>query len=157
MENSLRILSDSLDKKMEVLRRIQNYNREQEKAFTEGQADLNAFDRAIEEKDALIEELMKLDDGFETLFERISGELKENKQVYAPQIAILQRIISEITEFSMSIQAQEARNKKLVEEFFSKERSRLGNERKGSKAAYDYYKSMSGGGMNVSRFMDQKN
>ena len=157
MENSLRILSDSLDKKMEVLRRIQNYNREQEKAFTEGQADLNAFDRAIEEKDALIEELMKLDDGFETLFERISGELKENKQVYAPQIAILQRKISEITEFSMSIQAQEARNKKLVEEFFSKERSRLGNERKGSKAAYDYYKSMSGGGMNVSRFMDQKN
>ena len=157
MENSLRILSDSLDKKMEVLRRIQNYNREQEKAFTEGQADLNAFDRAIEEKDALIEELMKLDDGFETLFERISGELKENKQVYAPQIAILQRKISEITEFSMSIQAQEARNKKLVEEFFSKERSRLGNERKGSKAAYDYYKSMSGGGMNVFRFMDQKN
>ena len=157
MENSLRILSDSLDKKMEVLRRIQNYNREQEKAFTEGQADLNAFDRAIEEKDALIEELMKLDDGFEALFERISGELKENKQAYAPQIAILQRKISEITEFSMSIQAQEARNKKLVEEFFSKERSRLGNERKGSKAAYDYYKSMSGGGMNVSRFMDQKN
>ena len=157
MENSLRILSDSLDKKMEVLRRIQNYNREQEKAFTEGQADLNAFDRAIEEKDALIEELMKLDDGFETLFERISGEIKEKKQAYAPQIAILQKKISEITELSVSIQTQEARNKKLVEEFFSKERSKLGNERKGSKAAYDYYKSMSGGGMNVSRFMDQKN
>ena len=97
MENSLRILSDSLDKKMDVLRRIQNYNREQEKAFTEGRADLEAFDRAIEEKDALIEELMKLDDGFETLFERISGELKENKQAYAPQIAILQKKISEIT------------------------------------------------------------
>ena len=157
MENSLRILSDSLDKKMDVLRRIQNYNREQEKVFTEGQTDLKAFDRAIEEKDALIEELVKLDDGFEALFERISGELKENKQAYAPQIAILQKKISEITEFSMSIQAQEARNKKLVEEFFSKERSKLGNERKGSKAAYDYYKSMSGGGMNVSRFMDQKN
>ena len=157
MENSLRILSDSLDKKMDVLRRIQNYNREQEKAFTEGRADLASFDRAIEEKDALIEELMKLDDGFEALFERISGELKENKQAYAPQIAILQKKISEITELSVSIQAQEARNKKLVEEFFSKERSKLGNERKGSKAAYDYYKSMSGGGMNVSRFMDQKN
>ena len=157
MENSLRILSDSLDKKMDVLRRIQNYNWEQEKAFTEGRADLEAFDRAIQEKDALIEELMKLDDGFETLFERISGEIKEKKQAYAPQIAILQKKISEITELSVSIQAQEARNKKLVEEFFSKERSKLGNERKGSKAAYDYYKSMSGGGMNVSRFMDQKN
>ena len=157
MENSLRILSDSLDKKMDVLRRIQNYNREQEKAFTEGRADLEAFDRAIEEKDALIEELMKLDDGFEALFERISGELKENKQAYAPQIAILQRKISEITELSVSIQAQEARNKKLVEEFFSKERSRLGNERKGSKAAYDYYRNMSGAGVNMSRFLDHRN
>lgn len=157
MENSLRILSDSLDKKMDVLRRIQNYNREQEKAFTEGQADLEAFDRAIEEKDALIEELMKLDDGFETLFERISGELKEKKQAYAPQIAILQKKISEITELSVSIQAQEARNKKLVEEFFSKERSRLGNERKGSKAAYDYYRNMSGAGVNMSRFLDHRN
>lgn len=157
MENSLRILSDSLDKKMDVLRRIQLYNREQEKSFTEGRADLEAFDRAIEEKDALIEELMKLDDGFEALFERISGELKENKQSYATQIAILQKKISEITEFSMSIQAQEARNKRLVEEFFSKERSRLGNERKGSKAAYDYYKSMSGAGVNMSRFLDHRN
>lgn len=157
MENSLRILSDSLDKKKDVLCRIQSYNREQEKAFTEGQADLEAFDRAIEEKDALIEELMKLDDGFEALFERISGELKENKQAYAPQIAILQRKISEITELSVSIQAQEARNKKLVEEFFSKERSRLGNERKGSKAAYDYYRNMSGAGVNMSRFLDHRN
>ena len=157
MENSLRILSDSLDKKMDVLRRIQNYNREQEKAFTEGRADLEAFDRAIEEKDALIEELMKLDDGFETLFERISGEIKEKKQAYAPQIAILQKKISEITELSVSIQAQEARNKKLVEEFFSKVRSRLGNERKGSKAAYDYYRNMSGAGVNMSRFLDHRN
>ena len=157
MENSLRILSDSLDKKMDVLRRIQNYNREQEKAFTEGRADLEAFDRAIEEKDALIEELMKLDDGFETLFERISGEIKEKKQAYAPQIAILQKKISEITELSVSIQAQEARNKKLVEECFSKERSRLGNERKGSKAAYDYYRNMSGAGVNMSRFLDHRN
>lgn len=157
MENSLRILSDGLDKKMDVLRRIQNYNREQEKAFTEGRADLEAFDRAIEEKDALIEELMKLDDGFETLFERISGEIKEKKQAYAPQIAILQKKISEITELSVSIQAQEARNKKLVEEFFSKERSRLGNERKGSKAAYDYYRNMSGAGVNMSRFLDHRN
>ena len=55
------------------------------------------------------------------------------------------------------VKTLKAEFKKLVEEFFFKERSRLGNERKGSKAAYDYYKSMSGGGMNVSRFMDQKN
>ena len=156
MENSLRILSDSLDKKMDVIRRIQNYNREQEKAFTEGRADLEAFDRAIEEKDALIEELMKLDDGFETLFERISGEIKEKKQAYAPQIAILQKKISEITELSVSIQAQEARNKKLVEDYFSRERTNIGRNRRSSKAAYDYYKSMSQTNVVPPQFMDDK-
>lgn len=157
MENSLEILSTSLDKKLEVLKKIQMYNAKQEKAFSEGQPDVDSFDEAMEEKEALITELEKLDDGFEALYERIAKGLQENRQKYSAQIAVLQQKIGKVTEMSVSIQAQEARNKKLIEDYFNRERAKLGNERKGSKGAYDYYKSMSGAGLGMSRFMDQKN
>lgn len=157
MENSLEILSVSLDKKLEVLKKIQVYNEKQEKAFAEGQPDMDSFDEAMEEKEALISELERLDDGFEALYERIAKGLQENKQKYSAQIKELQQKIGRVTEMSVSIQAQEARNKKLIENFFHAERAKLGNDRKGSRAAYDYYKNMSGAGAGMSRFMDQKN
>ena len=48
MENSLTILSESLDKKLEVLQKVQEYNKRQEKAFSEETIDLDGFDAAIE-------------------------------------------------------------------------------------------------------------
>lgn len=157
MENSLSILSESLDQKLQVLRDIQDYNTKQEEAFTKQQPDLGSFDQAIEEKDGLIERLIKLDDGFELLYERLSKQLEGNKEKYAVQIRELQNKIAQITELSVSVQAQEARNKKLIEDYFARERTGIRQGRVGSKAAYDYYKNMSGAGYDVPRFMDSKN
>ena len=61
-----------------------------------------------------------------------------------------------MTEESVGIQAQEARNKKLVEDYFRRERNSLNRNRKSSKAAYDYYKSMSQTNVVQPRFMDNK-
>ena len=157
MDNSLQILSESLDAKINVLEDIQKYNLVQEKAFKEQKADIDSFDAAIEEKDALIERMIKLDDGFELLYERVAKQLEGNRELYKDQIRALQVKISKITELSVAIQAQEATNKKLVEEYFAKQKSAIAQNRRGSKAAYDYYKSMSGTGMNTSQFMDSKN
>ncbi|MCM1568336.1 MAG: flagellar protein FliT [Roseburia sp.] len=157
MENSLNILSESLDQKLLVLRDIQDYNAKQEEAFTKEQPDLESFDAAMEEKERLIERLTKLDDGFELLYQRLAVDLKDNKERYAVQIKELQSKIAKVTELGMTIQAQEARNKKLIEDYFAKERTGIRQGRMSSKAAYDYYKSMSGNGYGASRFMDSKN
>ena len=77
MENQLTILSESLDKKMEVLYAIQAYNTKQEQIFSSGQADLSAFDEAVEEKGRLIDSLTQLDEGFETLYANIAEQIKE--------------------------------------------------------------------------------
>ena len=47
-------------------------------------------------------------------------------------------------------------DKKLVEEYFRKARAGLGQNRRSSKAAYDYYKSMSGTNYPQNRQWDSK-
>lgn len=156
MQNQLNILSESLDQKLAILGQIQKFNELQADAFSKETADLEAFDRGFEEKDKLIDELDRLDDGFETLYEEIARELQDNKEQYAVQIRELQDKITRVTELSVSIQTQEMRNKKLVEDYFSKARNDLKQNRQTSKAAYDYYKSMSGIAYSTSRIMDNK-
>lgn len=155
MENQLSILSESLDKKLQVLQEIQEYNTRQEQAFKQEQADLESFDDAMEEKELLIEKLTQLDEGFETLFERVSKELKDHREQYAPQIKEMQEKVKQVMDLSVAIQAQEARNKKLVENYFAKARTGLKQNRQNSRAAYDYYKNMNGG-MVSSQYMDSK-
>ncbi len=156
MESQLNILSESLDQKLKVLEEIQQYNLKQEQAFKNGEADIAGFDEAVEEKDCLIERLMRLDDGFETMYAKLAEELKENRTQHAAQIKVLQEKIAKVTEMGVTIQAQEARNKKLVEDYFAKARAGVRQNRQSSKVAYDYYKSMSGANLAQSRFMDSK-
>ncbi len=155
MRNRLSILEESLDKKLELLGQIQEYNALQEKSFSEGSADLEGFDEAVERKGELIEKLNRLDDGFEALYQGLSEELAKNRGQYAEQIRALQGKIAKVMELSVSIQAQEKRNKKLIEDYFAGQRAGIRKNRRSSKAAYDYYKSMSNSDM--PRFYDNKN
>lgn len=156
MENQLTILTESLEKKIQVLHRIQEYNKRQEQAFSEEAVDMDAFDAAVEEKGALIEELSKLDNGFELLYERLAKQLEANREKYAAEIRGIQQQIAVITELSMTIQAQEQRNKQLIESYFNKQRAGIRESRKTSKSAYDYYKKVNHIGYAPPQFMDSK-
>lgn len=156
MENQLTILAESLEKKRQVLAKIQEYNKRQEQIFTEGLVKLDEFDAAVEEKGKLIEELTKLDTGFELLYAKLADQLKDNREKYAAEIKAIQQQIAVITEMSMTIQAQEKRNKSLLEQYFSKERTALRENRKASKAAYDYYKKVNNTAYAPPQFMDSK-
>ena len=156
MENSLTILSESLDKKLEVLQKVQEYNKRQEKAFSEETIDLDDFDAAIEEKGRLIDEINRLDAGFETLYAKLADELKNNRGRYAAQIRELQQKVTAVTDLSVTVQAQEARNKQLVEQYFAKRRVGIKEGRTSSKAAYNYYKSMNNVNAVPPQFMDSR-
>lgn len=156
MGNQLTILAESLEKKIQVLEKIQEYNIQQEQAFSNGEAKLEEFDKAVEEKGNLIEQLKRLDEGFETLYAKLSTQLENSRDKYAEEIRGLQKLIARITEMSVTIQAQEKRNKQLVEQFFAKERAGVRQSRKSSKAAYDYYKGMGNAAYTQSRYYDSK-
>ena len=72
MENQLTILSESLDKKLEVLQKIREYNKRQEEIFSAEEVDMSLFDDAVEEKQRLIDEVVHLDEGFEIMYEKLA-------------------------------------------------------------------------------------
>ncbi len=156
MENYLNILEDSLREKLGVLEEISRYNQEQEALLKKPEVSLEELDDNMARKDELIDKLSGLDQGFETLYERIREQLLAGKDAYKAQIKKLQELISQVTEKGVSIQAQEARNKKLVERYFAGEKAQLKQGRQTSKAAYNYYKNMSNSNVMSSQYMDQK-
>ena len=156
MENYLQVLEESLQKKMDVLCRIEMLSARQEQILSAESVSEEAFDKNIEEKDTLINELNKLDEGFESLYAHIKEQLLAGRHKYKAQIAVLQKKIAEVTEKSVAIQAQEARNKKLAEGYFAKAKQELKKGRRSSKAALDYYKSMNKTQTVSPQLMDKK-
>lgn len=157
MENYLSVLEDSLSQKVLVLNDILALDEEQEKLLKQERLDLEAFDELVDRKDALAEKLTRLDDGFETLYGRVQKQLQDNKEAYRSQIAAMQKLIAEITEKTVSVQTKETRNKEMLARQLSGLRQELNQNRRSSKAAYDYYKNMSNAGAAMPQFMDQKN
>ncbi len=156
MENYLSILEESLQKKYAILQTIENINGKQLELIQDLDMSLEAYDAYVDEKDVCIGQLDKLDEGFEGLYEKIAGQLQQNRQKYAEQIRRMQELIRQITEKSVSIQAQEARNKEAVEQFFRGKRQGIRKARLSSKAALDYYQSMNQSKVVDAQFMDKK-
>ena len=154
-QNYLEILEDSLEKKNKVLSEMLTLSEEQW-AIISDDMDLSELDPFIKRKGELIEALEKLDDGFESVYERVSEELKGNKEKYADKIKHMQSLIQQITEKSTAISSQEERNKSKLQAFFGKKRNEVKEGRMNSKVAMNYYKVQSNSGFVDSQFMDDK-
>ena len=139
-----------------MLEDIQAYNQRQQEIFQADNVDLDQFDSYVDEKGVLIERLNSLDNGFERLYANVAQELSGNREKYGDQIKRLQGLVSKVTEAGIAVQAQEARNKKLIEEYFRRQREGIREGRKSSKAAFDYYKNMSKSSVVMPQIMDQK-
>ncbi len=154
--NYLMLLEESLRKKLQVMAEVQKYNLHQQELFQSGMADIDKFDEYVEEKGLLIDKLNALDSGFDKLYANVAAELKDNRAQYAEQIRRLQGLVTEVTDASVAIQTQEARNKKLIEDFFRRQRDGIRMGRKSSKAALGYYKTMSKSAVVAPQLMDKK-
>lgn len=154
--NYLTLLEESLRKKLEVMAEVQEYNQRQQEIFQAEKVDMDQFDEYVKEKGRLIDRINALDNGFEQLYANVAEELKDNREKYAEQIGTLQKLVVEVTDTSVAIQAQEARNKRLIEDYFKKERSGIKKGRQSSKAAIGYYKIMNKSTVVAPVFMDSK-
>ena len=155
---SLDMLEDSLIKKIEVMKDIQKENEKQKEILKNSdEVDEEAFDKILDVKGDLIDELLRLDDGFQSLFDRVKAEVGENKELYKDQIRRMQELIKEIIGLSASIEAEEHRNKKLAEEYFSAARQKMNYSRQTSAAAFNYYRTMNNFKDIPPQFLDNKN
>ena len=155
-ETYVEIMIQSLNKKLQVLDKIIEANLIQKEILEDDKAAVDEFDKTVEEKAKLIEQMQQLDSGFEKLFARVQEELEANKDAHAEEIRAMQNAIRKITDKSMEIQAQEARNKELMVRKFAFVKDTAKNIRTNSKAASQYYKNMMKLNYIDPQFMDNK-
>lgn len=156
MRSYLHILQDSLIKKSALLREIEEKSKEQSELIKNPDKNLAAIDLNMDEKNLLIQEVLKIDEGFEHLYQRIKQELEENKAQYKEEILKIKALISEVTEKSTSIQVIEARNKTEMDVFFSKQKKGIQTKRNAMSVARDYYQNMNKVKHVSPQFMDHK-
>ncbi|MBQ3105709.1 MAG: flagellar export chaperone FlgN [Lachnospiraceae bacterium] len=154
--NYLQILQESLEEKLNILTRIEEKSREQAELLKNPDVNLEVLDRNMDEKAEYIAKIDRLDEGFDSIYEKIKQELVENKDRYREQIGALQELIRQITEKSTGIQAIEMRNKAGVETIFRNRRKSLQSKRNAMDVALGYYQNMNKVRNVGPQFMDKK-
>lgn len=138
----MQMMAESLVKKSEILSELISKTNTQREVVSAPEVDWDAFDAIVEDKGNLVEELVKLDDGFDALYARIKEELTANKAAYKNEIVKMQALIKEVTDKSTELQAMEHRNKALIEQRFAESKKAIKQSKMGSKAAMEYYQRM---------------
>lgn len=150
------ILKDTLEKKVSVLNKLLEVTLQQEKCISEELYDNDEFEQTFTVKQTLIDQLNKLDEGFELIYEHVKEELSLNRIQYKEEVLYLQGLIRQITEKSTQIQAIEMRNKSKIEAFFSHRKKQIKGYKVNSKRASSYYKNMADQHHGESYFYDKK-
>jgi hypothetical protein len=141
-ENYVQILTDSLIMKKSVLEKIVALNDEQKAILTADEFDSDAFNANVNSKGQLINEINRLDVGFDNLFARVKTQLDANKSAYSSQISNLKALIKDVTELSVKVEADEARNKTLAQKCFAGLRKDVQHARSNVQKTNTYYQNM---------------
>lgn len=153
----IKLLTDVLKKKSEVLNRLMSITEQQEKMIASDAFDEEQFLQTITLKEEQIQNLSKLDTGFEQLYESVKEEMVTNIGKYATEVTRMKEQITDITDQSVKLQALEKRNKSKLDHLFAKKHRDIKNSRVSSQTAVNYYKTMANQHEPQSFFYDKKN
>jgi tRNA U55 pseudouridine synthase TruB len=152
----IKLLADTLKRKTEVLGIVLELTKQQEDIITSEPLDEEEFLRIVDEKEEQINTLIKLDDGFEQLYQSVKEELVTGRDKYIDDIVSMQELIAGITDASVELQAREKRNKASMEAYFATKRKDIRNSRASNRAVTNYYKSITKQQASQSIFYDKK-
>lgn len=155
-QSGAQILLESLEKKNRILDRLIGQIDAQEKILKSDDFDMEAFDKALDAQGAYVEQLDRIDRGFEAVYDRVREELIGNRERYRDEIARMQEQIQQITDKIVTINAGNMRNKMLAENQFKKKRVEIGTGASKSKVARNYYKNMNNLNFVSPQFYDNK-
>lgn len=156
-ENSyIQVLIQSLHQKVEALDSIIEKNQEQYEILSAEEADMDAFEKNIDEKSQYIDKIVFLDDGFEEIYTRVKEELDGNRAAYTEEIQKMKDLISMITERSMKIRSGAAQQRACRNAVLKGTEKRYVRSKPGNKAATQYYKNMQQMDAIPPQFLDKK-
>lgn len=156
VEAKLKSLEENLLKKDTLLDKLHLLCDKQLDLLEDSNMEAEDFDNCMEEQDGLLQELTGLNEEADELYECLHTEVFSADGPYVVQIEVLRNMISKVMDKFDSLQTKEQTKKEKLDSYFERERKAFGTGRKSSKAALDYYKSMSRSGVVPPQFMDQK-
>ncbi len=152
----IQLLLDILKKKLAILSELMSLTIAQEEILKQEDFDENEFSNTIESKEEQLEELAKLDIGFEQIYDSVREELATQKVNYYHEIAQMQEYITSITDLNVKLMALEKRNKSRLELILSQKRKDIKKSRMSSQTVAKYYKSVANQSDVPSYFYDKK-
>lgn len=154
------ILYDSLEKKLDVLKKILSLTKEQNLILSEKDIesfDVDGFDSVVEKKEKLIAQIQELDRGFDSVYGKIGNVLKVNKEEYKQEILRIQNLIRSITDTGVELESLEQQNKTKFNTFIRNKRHAINDFKQSNRVAASYYQNMSNQHREwQSHFLDQK-
>ena len=147
VDDYIQIMIESLKKKSELHDKLIRKNEAQHECI-EGKdfesIDWDGFNLLVAEKQTAIDRIVKMDEGFQSLYDRVKEQLNDNKDKYADKIKEIQKLISTITEQGIKISTGEERNRKIIEKVFGNRKKEIKRTRNSLKVANSYAQTMSG-------------
>lgn len=156
MTNELQLLIETLEKKEKILQQIFDKSKIQLNVVEQEILDTEYFDKLVDDKAALLDEMTKLDEGFDKTYERIKEELLTHKDEYKKEIAVLQKLIGRGVDLGAQISATEGRTKDKLTASLARAKKELVQKRVSSKIATDYYRNTNNLKHMNSFFLDKK-
>ena len=150
------IMRDSLVRKKGYLSEILKLTLHQGNLASGDDFDETAFEELVDRKEVLIGNINEIDKGFASVYDRVRGELLENKDSYKDVLAEIQGLIRECVDIGMKIEAEEERNRHGLEQVFSTKFKGIRQLKQSKSVASKYYKSMANGMVNDSMLYDTK-
>ena len=138
---------ESLQKKSELLDKIIRKNEDQHDCVANKDyedIDWDVFNLIVAEKQTAIDRIVKMDEGFQSLYDRVKEQLNEDSDKYADKIKEIQRLIEKVTSQGVKITTGEERNRKIIEKVFNNRKKEIRRTRNSLKVASSYAQTMSG-------------
>lgn len=156
MSQNLKLLEENLTRKNYILDKLQTLCDKQSLLLVGDSIGMEDFDDCMNEQNVLVEELVQLDYDFEQLCKLVREEVIADHNMDESEKERISQLNQTVLDKGLKLQAQAASNKKKLDQYFQKERKNIGSGRRSSKAAMDYYRTMSKSNVIPPQFMDKK-
>lgn len=151
-------LKDSLIKKCRILDEIYDMGLIQSKMLASDELDYGEFNELVENRDLALDNIDKIDEGFEILYERARQDMQANMDIYSEDIKNMKESIKYITDKVTAINALDSRNKSALENVLLRDRRNIQESKRSVSVAMNYYKNMNGlGAGDNSIYFNKKN
>ncbi|MCM1178980.1 MAG: flagellar protein FlgN [Clostridium sp.] len=155
-DNYVQVLIDTITKKEETLRKILEITKEQEQISKQEVYSPEEMEKTLNEKEIQIARINYLDEGFQSVYDRVGSEIRNNIEKYEQDVLALQERIRICTEIANEIQVLEERNRNRFSVLFSKVRSEYSTSKNQANVAHNYFKTMNNSKVMDAYFVDKK-